>query len=99
MAEYGSSGIWVDKEHGLFRHGMIDYTDLHLPQELAERFTHWIAHYEQQITSPSEYNYQTFNAEGRLLAEALKRHVGSETYVEFQAETSDGGLTPSEEIL
>lgn len=99
MAEYESSGIWIVRQQGVFRHGMIDHGDLRLPQKLAERFIRWIELYEKQLTAPSEYDYESFNAEGRELARNLKRHVGSATHVEFIAETSEGGVSPSEEIL
>ena len=98
MAEYGSSGIWVIQQVGVFRHGMIEHGDLRLPAELSQRFENWIATYEQRIEDPAPFNHETFNAEGRALAQALKQYVGSTTYVEFQSETAEGGLNPSEEI-
>jgi hypothetical protein len=101
MAEYGSSGIWVIGQVGVFRHGMIEHGDLRLPGEVAERFGRWIAAYEDRLEDPPPppFDYGAFNREGRALAEALKRHVGAGTYVEFLPETDEGtGLGPPEEI-
>ena len=99
MAEYDSSGIWFMQQMGLFRHGMLPHSALRMPKELAERFTQWIALYDQTLFTPEEFDVVAFNAEGRLLAQALKSHVGDRHYVEFQAETAEGGLCPGEEIL
>jgi len=99
MAEYSSSGIWLVQPIGVFRHGMLDHNALGLPRELAERFTQWIAQYEQKLFAPGEFDVVTSNAEGRLLAQALKHHVGNRHSVEFLAETVEGGLCLPEEIL
>lgn len=99
MADHGSSGIWVIEPTGPFRHYGVGNARLALSQDLADRFEHWIGTYELLLTAPEEFDYRAFNAEGRLLAESLKQHVGSATYVEFQAETAEGGLCESEEIL
>jgi len=84
MADYGSSGIWAMQQIGVFRHGMLEHGDLRLPQELSQRFTRWIALYEQRLEEPAQFDHETFNTEGRALAQALKHYVGSTTYVEFQ---------------
>lgn len=99
MAEYDSSGIWMIRQMGVFRHGMVDHATLRLPPELARGFEQWIAQYEDQYENPEGYDYIAFNAEGRRLAQALKRHFGEEASVEFQPETAEGSIGPSEEIL
>ena len=99
MAEYGSSGIWLIQQVGVFRHSMVGYSSLGIPRELAKRFEEWIAVYENKSDETSDYDCLAFNAEGRLLAQAVKHHVGSDSSVEFLAETPEGGLSPAEEIV
>lgn len=103
MAEYGSSGIWVIQPVGGWRHSMIEHGDLRLPLELSLRFERWIETYTdayiQRLEDPVYvFDHEAFNAEGRALAQVLKRHVGSTIYVELQSETAEGGLNPPEEI-
>lgn len=99
MAEYASSGIWgfSEKQSGAFRHGMIEHSDLKLPEELRERFNKWIGEYTDNNIS-NEIDTKAFNKEGRELAKLLKEHMGPEQYVEYQGEDEDGGLLSAEVI-
>lgn len=81
MAEYGSSGIWVVKPFGPFRHGMIGHKKLALPDDLARRFREWIDLYWKILDSLANFDSASFNQEGRRLAHALKQHMGFETEV------------------
>jgi hypothetical protein len=96
MAEYGSSGIWVDETIGPFRHGMISYKKLGLPKELSSRFTAWIERYWAR--SKDGFDAVAFNKEGRSLAVALKSFVGPDTEVVFEGEAPEGGLLAPEII-
>lgn len=95
MAEYASSGIWVIEKIGPFRHGMIGYSSLRLPQDLALRFEQWIELYWGMLENNFDVN--EFNQIGRRLAQDLKAHIGSE-YVEFIPELATGGLGETEII-
>jgi hypothetical protein len=95
MAEYDSSGIWAAEPVGLFRHGMVGHARLGLPPELASRFDAWIESYWRRLDG--SLDLESFNAEGLELAQALKRHVGSDTEVVFALE-SDEGLRPEQVV-
>lgn len=97
MAEYGSSGVWVAEACGPFRHGMIEHKRLSLPDGLAQRFAAWIERY-WAVLDHRPFDVESFNAEGRSLAVALKAFVGAETEVVFEPETAEGGLGVPETI-
>jgi hypothetical protein len=97
MAEYGSSGIWVAEAFGPFRHGMIDYKRLGLPDELAAKFAAWVDRYWARADR-RPFDEAAFNAQGRSLAIALKEFVGPDTQVIFEPELEDGGLGAPEII-
>jgi hypothetical protein len=88
MAEYTSSGIWVTEPHGVFRHGMVSHQALGLPLDLSTQFNDWIESYWG--TLDDTLNVEQFNHRGKLLARALKRHVGKTTKVLFVYEACDG---------
>ena len=96
MAEYGSSGVWALTKNpsGLFRHGMIEHSQLNMPSKLGERFEQWIHEYEEKNLN-NTLNTDRFNAEGLELARLLKAFLGPDTYVEYQGESKDGGLLKS----
>lgn len=96
MAEYGSSGVWGFSKNpsGLFKHGMMEHSELHMPRELQERFERWIQEYETKNLNGT-LNMDTFNAEGLERARLLKTFLGPDTYVEYQGEAKDGGLLKS----
>lgn len=96
MAEYGSSGIWVAKPVGPFRHGIIDHKRLGLSDELEERSRAWIDRYWARLHD--NFDAKAFNTEGRALAVELKSFVGQETEVVYEGEAEDGGLLPPEII-
>lgn len=96
MSEYESSGIWAITSIGPFRHGMIDYTELSLPSDLANRFDNWIGTY-YGINKP-DFDIESFNETGRDLAQELKSFLGAEIYVEFQPRTIEGSLGDPEVI-
>lgn len=98
MPEYGSSGIWVVKSHGPFRHGMIEHRDLDLPEEMARGFREWITQYWKILDAPAEFNSELFNKEGRRLAQALKAYVGSATKVLFVPIGPDNCLQEEEQL-
>jgi hypothetical protein len=98
MAEYASSGIWVVKSVGPFRHVMVEYDSLKLPKDLAQRFERWIRKYEFPKGAQAEAGIQEFNKEGRVLAVELKKHVGEGTRVFYVPEKGDGSIGEEEEI-
>ncbi len=94
MAEYSSSGIWVidPGEFSPFRHGMISYEQLGLPESLADEFKSWIAMYNNRLPDrKTEINLQEFDRIGKDLAKKLKAFVGPNVYVEYEPEESDFG--------
>ncbi len=97
MADYGSSGIWVDEPIGPFRHGMITHRRLGLPAELAAQFAAWIDKYWAR-SGRRPLDVPSFNAQGRSFAVELKRFVGAETTVLYEPELEDGELGPPEVI-
>lgn len=84
MAEYASSGIWaicLPGERAPFRHQMISHQTLGLPEVMTTRFECWVADCSQWLEWKRGYQavsrpVEELNAEGRLLAQALKLHVG-----------------------
>lgn len=96
MAEYGSSGLWGfrDQDSGPFRHGMLEYSALGLPDDLCDGFRRWIQRYEDDNLS-HRLDHAAFNAEGLRLASLLKRCLGTNQHVEYQGESPEGGLLPS----
>jgi hypothetical protein len=60
MAEYGSPGIWATEPVGPFRHGMISYDRLDMPEDLAAQFGAWIEPYCRRLDGGFEA--ATFNA-------------------------------------
>ena len=96
MAEYGSSGLWGfgETDNGPFRHGMLEYRALDLPDELCAGFRRWIQRYEDENLS-HRLDPAAFNAEGLRLAGLLKRYLGTNQHVEYQGESPEGGLLPS----
>ncbi len=98
MADYGSSGIWVVKSFGPFRHGMIKHRSLGLPDELARGFREWIDQYWKILDAHADFDSVAFNVEGRRLARALKEHVGSGTEVLFAPIGPDNGLEVEEQV-
>jgi hypothetical protein len=52
MADYLSSGIWLMKPVGPFRHSMINHKKLRLPAELAKQFNDWIEWYNDNLPDP-----------------------------------------------
>jgi hypothetical protein len=96
MAEYGSSGIWATEPVGPFRHGMLRYSRLGLPDDMVARFEVWIEKFWQRKNDA--FDVVSFNAEGLELARSLKRHLGPETEVVFAPEAENGGLDPEQVI-
>ena len=97
MAEYSSSGLWAIEPTGPFRHGMVSYEALDLPEELAQRFREWISRYWLRLDG-KPFDVEAFNAMGRALAQELKQVVGPAVYVEFVPERPDGGIGAAEEV-
>ncbi|MBO0795301.1 MAG: hypothetical protein J2P36_30785 [Ktedonobacteraceae bacterium] len=99
MAEYGSSGIWMIGQIGIFRHGMIEHHALGLPPELARHFDEWIMEYTSPLENPGHsLDVTGFNATGRALAAELKRFLGPAYQVEYLPEKEDGSLGAAESI-
>ena len=99
MAEYGSSGIWVVKPFGPFRHGMIEHKGLGLPDDVAHSFCVWIEKYWRVLDAPAQFDAETFNLEGRKLARALKAFVGNDTEVVYVPINQDNTLGFEEQVL
>jgi hypothetical protein len=98
MADYGSSGIWVDGLVSPFRHVMAGHHDLGLPADLAARFVLWIDRYWAKADK-KPLDLTAFNAEGRSLAIALKAFVGGKAQVVFEPENDNGRPGPPEVIV
>jgi hypothetical protein len=95
MADYGTSGIWVDGEIDPFRHGMVEHVDLSLPSDLAASFDSWIETYWDR-KAWEQSDAESFNQAGRALAVQLKAFVGGAAVVSFQPELWPVGLGPEE---
>lgn len=85
MAEYASSGIWVMEQTGPFRHYMIDWEALGLPEDLSRDFAAWIDTY--WLCLDGKLDLPPFNATGRSLARRLKDFMGADTYVEYDPQS------------
>ena len=96
MAEYGSSGIWLVKQCGVFRHSMIEHSGLNLPKSLSAKFDRWIEKYEENLLPDFSFDTDQFNAEGRRLAKELFDFMKGKAEIEFVPENYDGGLSASE---
>ena len=91
MAEYASSGLWLMRPAGVFRHSGIGADALNLPPELKIGFAQWIETYWGRLElEGTVFDCDSFNATGRELAHALKAHLGPESYVEFVPESNEG---------
>jgi hypothetical protein len=91
MADYSSSGVWaicLPGERDPFRHQMITHETLGSPPELTLRFDKWVAHCSQWFDwkyghGPLGLSAEELDAQGRLLAHALKQHVGRNCLVVY----------------
>ncbi len=95
MAEFESSGIWVVKSIGSFRHDEIDHQSLGLPESLAREFDKWIEHYEGVLGDEEPYDQEWMVSKGRELAVRLKKHVGKDTTVLYSSEDN----LPEDEVI
>lgn len=91
MAEYASSGIWIKKQLGGFRHVGVSYSYLKLPPSLVAGFTGWIDYYNKYARYDN-FDADALNEEGLRLAIELKGYLGEGSSVEFQGETQFGEL-------
>ena len=94
MAEYASSGIWLIKQQGVFRHSGVSWSYLKLPTALSDQFSTWIDYYNSKLNfnNTDNFDVEAFNEEGLRLATELKRFLGDRSSVEFQGELESGGL-------
>lgn len=99
MAEFGSSGIFSAVNADPENRVMVPLDDLRLPADLRARFEHWMGIYWDMANSPTSFDLGKTNDIGRQLAKALKAHVGSGTYVEYQPISITGARGRAEEIL
>ena len=90
MADYDSSGLWLMKPVGVFRHGGISYEALKVSPALAAQFAAWIEAYWDFYFEEKNFDIDVFNQRGRELSLALKAHLGQESYVEFVPEGTKG---------
>jgi hypothetical protein len=95
MADFGSSGVWVDEAIGPFRHGMTEHSDLSLPASLAAAFDAWIETYWDRKQWDAS-TVESFNDQGRSLARQLKAFMGASSVVSYQPEAWPTGLGPEE---
>jgi hypothetical protein len=73
LADVHSSGIWeIAPASSRERHIVIDYEELGLPQELADKFNDWIESYWKYVDDRKNFNFDTFNQTGKQLAKELK---------------------------
>jgi len=87
MADFNNSGIWeIAAAPSQERHIMLDYEELGLPQELADKFRAWIESYWKYLDDPKHFDFAAFNRTGKQLARELKTFLGKEYYVEFEGE-------------
>jgi hypothetical protein len=84
MADYGSSGLWLTYPPGWYGSSGISCEALRLPAALSSRFAAWIETYVCQ--TKKTFDPEAFNRTGRELAQALKEHLGPQSYVEFVPE-------------
>lgn len=73
MADYASSGIWVMEQTGPFRHGMIEYSELGISQELSNDFGNWIIGYDRALEG--KLDVDKFDKTGMSLAIRLKQEL------------------------
>lgn len=97
MADYHSSGIWVIETTLGFRHGMVSYEVLGLPDDLKGKFEKWIETYNTRLHNQS-FDIKEFEHKGLELAKELKSFVGPSIYVEYNPEESDFGVAMEEVI-
>ena len=71
---------------------------LFLPPELTSAFAAWIETYYGCL-EPKTFDVDAFNRRGRELAQALKAHLGPDSYVEFVPEQADDGIGKAEVIV
>ena len=91
MADCASSGIWaLDEPVVMCRHHEILHESLGLPQELAIRFDEWIANWHQGLVDTDCPGHREFIAQGRQLAQDLKRFVGPDVVVLYASEADPG---------
>lgn len=57
MADYLSSGIWIMKPVGPFRHAMISHKKIRLPADLAQQFNDWIEWYNDNLDDPDRPSF------------------------------------------
>jgi hypothetical protein len=74
-ADYGCAGLWDQDDRPL------DPTKLPLSQKLRERLARWCARF--QASFENEINLDTFAAEGRAIARAMKRELPDWSIVYF----------------
>jgi len=88
MGDVHCTGIWElnPPDFPDAPHIVAEFEDLHLPQELADKFTAWVESYWLSIDNPKAFDLAEFNKTGRQLAKDLKAFLGNEYYVEFEAE-------------
>jgi hypothetical protein len=70
MPDFSSSGIWND-------HGMIEFENLNLSEELIKEFEDWIEFYDVECHDYLDYSFkeemeEELNKRGRELARKLK---------------------------
>ena len=99
MAEYGSSGIWIVQNNGMFRHSMVEHSALNMPPKLSKKISHWIEGYEQKLLLDFAFDTDGFNAEGRQIARELFDFMNGKSEVEFVPEDASGGLGMPELVL
>ena len=80
MAEYGSSGVWGFSKNpsGLFKHGMMEHSELHMPRELQERFERWIQEYETKNLNDT-LTMDTFKCRGFRAGKASEGLSGTKS--------------------
>lgn len=84
--EWGSSGIWHPEQRGI--NGpvrMVGFDHIGLPADISQRFKAWIERYDEYSPDrPNEYDWESFDAEGKCLAQELANAMRGRFVVEYK---------------
>lgn len=84
--EWASSGIWHPEKRGVDGPvSMVGYDTLNLPLVLREGFEKWIEQYDLYAPDrPQDFDWESFDAEGFRLAQALANFTAGKFVVEYK---------------
>lgn len=97
LADYYTSGVWLEKPTHGFREVMISHEALAVPAELAAAFDLWVHEYDEHRTWTAA-DTEVHNHDGRRLARRLKGHVKTDFEVVFRPSRWPSGCSVDEVI-